>query len=63
MHIRRKSAKHLAQRTRDAKALNEVVAAFAECRSKANAQTTFATMFGRIQEGSDRFCVAIFHNG
>ena len=42
MYIGRKGAKHLAQRIRDVEALHNVGATFAECRSKANAQTTFA---------------------
>ncbi|UYV84939.1 hypothetical protein LAZ67_X004056 [Cordylochernes scorpioides] len=32
-------------------------------RSKANAQMTFAAIFGPIQEGSDPFCEAICHQG
>ena len=40
-------------RIKDAKGLRKVGAAFAECKSKVNAQTTFAAMCVPIQEGSD----------
>ncbi|UYV74233.1 hypothetical protein LAZ67_11002555 [Cordylochernes scorpioides] len=56
---KRKGEEYLARRIRDAKALHKVGAAIAECRSKANVQTTSAGMFGSIQEGSHRICAAI----
>ena len=50
----KKGYEHLAQRIRNAKTLRKMGVTFAECRSKANAQTTFAAMFvGLIQEISD----------
>ncbi|UYV83708.1 hypothetical protein LAZ67_23002187 [Cordylochernes scorpioides] len=59
----RQGVEHLTRRIVDAKALCKVGAAFSECISRVNAQTTFAAMFEPIKEGFDRFCAAICHHG
>ncbi|UYV81420.1 hypothetical protein LAZ67_20001148 [Cordylochernes scorpioides] len=56
-YYRKKGRRRYARRYRNAKTLRKVGAAFGEFRSKLNAQTTFAAMFGLIQVAMDEIWV------